>query len=151
MNYLVKYQKIVDGFVRKDFPALKNKNILIREKKANYRATVDYLPWPIGMRITLSEKLRRLPEKSVRRIIFHELCHLEIFLSWGVLRTNLNFITYILSKKVRKQTEAQANILMIKKGHYREVLAARQGNLRRGLDYSLTKEEIMDYVKRYKK
>jgi len=85
------------------------------------------------MTIDVSETLRKFNEKSIKRILFHELCHLEIFKKQGILKTLLEYLLYRSSSKVRKRVEAEANILMIKKGHWKEVVSARNGNIKRGL------------------
>jgi len=113
MNYVRNYQKIVNNFIKKSFPILKDEKISIKEKEVVYRAHANYFPW--GMIIIFSRKLRKFPEKSIKRIIFHELCHLEIFKRWGPIKTSLTYLVYRLSKTVRKKVEAEANALMIKK------------------------------------
>ena len=148
MDYLGRYEEIVNEFVKKDFPALRGRKIIIKEKKARWRAHVNYYPW--GMILYIGEKLRKFPDKSVKRIIFHELCHLEIFKKQGIIQTNILYMLYMLSSKIRKQVEAEANILMIKKGHWKEVMSARRGNVKRGLSYSLSEKEIEDYKKKFK-
>ena len=40
---------------------------------------------------------------------------------------------------------------MIKKGYGELVLNARKSNLKRGLDYSLSEEEIKYYMKKFRK
>lgn len=148
-TYLEKYKKVVRELIKKDFPVLRNKKIIIKEKKAKWRGHVNYYPW--GMSLYLSTKLRRFPEKSVRRIIFHELCHLELFAKEGWMKTEILYLFYLFSSKTRKKVEAEANILMIKRGHWKEVVTARNGNLKRGLSYSLSLEEIKYYKDKFKK
>jgi predicted metal-dependent hydrolase len=97
----------------------------------------------------MSTKLRKFPEKSWKRILTHELCHLEIFSKRSWIITNVEFIFYLLSKKIRNRVEREANILMIQKGFGNEVLTARKGNISRGLEYSLSEKEIRDYIKKY--
>lgn len=146
-NYIKQYERILRELVKKYFPLLKNKKIYIKEKEAKYRAKVSHLPW--GFKITMSTKLRKFPEKSWKRILTHELCHLEIFSKRSWIITNVEFIFYLLSKKVRNGVEKEANILMIQKGFGNEVLTARKGNISRGLEYSLSEKEIRDYIKKY--
>ena len=141
------YRKIIDELVEKSFPELKNNKIYIKEKNVKYRAHVSYFPW--GMRIIVSDKLRKFPEKIVKRILVHELCHLELFLNQGIIKTNLVYLAYLISQKVRKKTEAEAIILMIKKGYGKEVIEARKDNLKRGLRYALTDKEIKSYIKKF--
>ena len=113
MEYIEKYNQIIYKLIKKSFPKLENKKIYFVEKEVPYRARVSYFPW--GMRIIVSYKLREFDEKVVRRILIHELCHLEIFLSWGIIWTNLDYIWYSISKTHSKKVEGEANILMIKK------------------------------------
>lgn len=148
-NSLEKYNKIVDELIKKDFPILKNKKIIIKEQNALWRAHVNYFPW--GLIIYVSLKLRKFPEKSAKRILFHELCHLELFKEQGVIKTNILYIQYRLSSKVRKKVEADANILMIKKGYWKEVMTARNGNIKRGLPYPLSLKEIKYYKNKFRK
>ena len=148
MNEQIKnYERILKELSEKHFPLLKNKKIYIKEKEAKYRAKVSHLPW--GFKITMSTKLRKFPEKSWKRILTHELCHLEIFSKRSWIITNIEFIFFLLSKKVRNKVEREANILMIQKGFGKEVLTARKGNISRGLDYSLSEKEIKDLIKEY--
>lgn len=150
MNNLQKYQRIVDEIIEKSFPELKEKKIIIKEKTTfSYRAHVGYYPW--GMQIIISHQLRKFSHKFIKRILFHELCHLEIFKKWGIIRTNLDFLFYLLSKKHRLKVEKEANILMIKKGYGKQILEVRKENLKRGLTYSLTENEIKYYIKKFKK
>jgi hypothetical protein len=152
MDYVKKYRNIINELIKKDFPALKGQNIIVKEKNFIYRAKVSYLPW--GMRIIVGEKLRKFPEKSVRRILFHELCHLEIFKREGWFRTNLGWFSWIFKSresKIKCASEREANVLMIKKGHWKEVMTARKGNITRGLPYALSLEEIKYYMKLYSK
>lgn len=148
-KYIEKYNRIVNQLIKQSFPNLKGKRIIIKEKKASYRAHVSYLPW--GMRIIVSDKLRKFPLKVIKRILIHELCHLEIFKDLGVIKTNLNYLTYLLFSRVRIRTEKEAIILMLKKGYVKEVVEARKNNLRRGMDYAISKEEIKSYMKKFKK
>jgi len=147
-DYEKRYQKIVNQLVKKSFPTLKGEKIIVKEKKAKWRGYVHYFPW--GMFVYLAEKLRKFPEASVRRIAFHELCHLEIFKRQGWVRVNLGYLLYLMSSKHRYKVERETNILMIKKGHGKEVLTARKGNIQRGLSYSLTEKEIKQFMEKYK-
>ena len=150
MHNLEEYLKIIDYHIKKDFPNLKDQKIIIKEKSnVRYQAHVMYYPW--AMIIYVNRTLRTFPAKSARRILFHELCHLNLFKKDGMIKTNMIYIEYILSKKIRKKVEAEANILMIKKGWGKEVLAARKENLQRGIGFSLTEEEIKDKMKKFKK
>jgi len=152
MNYIEKYRKIVNELIKKNFPILNGLKIIVKEQNFRYRAKVSYLPW--GMKITVGEKLRKFPEKSVRRILFQELCHLEIFQREGFFKTNILSLKYILSSrdyKILFKSEKDANILMIKKGHWREVMTARRTNIRRKLPYALSLEEIKYYRELYSK
>ncbi|MDD5133741.1 MAG: hypothetical protein PHD81_00055 [Candidatus Nanoarchaeia archaeon] len=149
MNYIGKYNKIVSNLIKKDFQNLARERIIIKEKNVKYKAHVRYFPW--GATLYLSKQLRKFPEKVVKRIIFHELCHLELFKKEGIIKNNFNYLFYIFSSKTRKRIETEANILMIKKGHGREVMAALKDNLRRGLSYPLSIKEIKQYMDRYYK
>ena len=148
-SYLRGYEKILGRLIKKSFPGLKDKKIYLKEKDAPWRAHVSYFPW--GLRILMSYKLRGLPKKIAKRVLIHELCHLEIFLKWGVIRTNLNFIIYLFSKPYRKELEREANMLMIKKGYGKLVLDARKDSLKRGIDYPLSEKEIKGYIKEHNK
>lgn len=148
MKYIKKYEKIVNELIKKDFPSLQDQKIIFKEKKAKWRAHVNYYPW--GMVLYASEKLREFPIKSVRRILFHELCHLEIFKEWGCIKTLAVYPIYNLFPSIRKRVESEANILMIKKGRGKEVLEVARKNAKEGLKYSLSEEEIRLYIKKYK-
>lgn len=147
-EYIKQYYKIMNEQIEKSFPKLKKIKIVIIEKDKKYRAKAQHMPW--GFKITMSKKLRKFPRKSWRRILTHELCHLEIFSEQNWIKTNIEFIFYLLFKKVRKKVEKEANILMIKKGHGKEIMTAMRGNLRRKIPYSLTEREIKYYMKEYK-
>ena len=92
MNYILKYEKIVENFIKKDFPSLKDQKIIIKEKKAKYRAHVMYFPW--GMTIYFNQTLRKFPEKIIKRIIFHELCHLELFKEKGWIKPTNTYTVF---------------------------------------------------------
>jgi hypothetical protein len=145
MNTLKTYRNTINTFIKKDFPSLRKEKIILKEKKANWRAHVSHSLQ--GLTIHVSEKLRSFPMKSIKRILFHELCHLEIFKKQGMIKTNLQFLAYLLSANARKKIEAEANILMIQKGHGQEVITAYMGNKKRGLPYALTLKEIKHYMK----
>ncbi len=143
-KYVREYQKIVNSLVEKDFPTLIDKKIIIEEKKAKWRAHVMYYPW--GMYIYVSEQIRNFPKNKIKIILFHELCHLQIFRKWGWIWTNIEYFFYSISEKYRTKIEKDANILMIKKGYGKEILAVRKENLERGLTFSLTAKEIKYYM-----
>ncbi|MDD5700328.1 MAG: hypothetical protein PHH00_04055, partial [Candidatus Nanoarchaeia archaeon] len=133
--------KIINNY----FPILRDKKIFVEEKDAPYRAHVSYSLFG-KMKIIVSSKLRKLPKYVVRRILIHELCHLEIFVRQGVIRTNIQYLGYLLSEKIRNNAERAANILMIKKGFGKLILDARKENIKRELGYSLTEKEIKYYI-----
>jgi hypothetical protein len=147
-KYLKKYEDILHQLIKESFPSLKDKKIFLKEKKAPWRAHVVYSLR--GMKIEVSYKLRRFDKKVIRRILIHELCHLEIFLKWGFLRTHIDYIIYSISKSHRNKVEKEADILMIKKGYGKLVLDAQRNTIKRGLKYSLTEEEIRYYAKKFK-
>ena len=90
MDFLNKYRKIVDGLVKKSFPELKRKKIIIEEKNTlKYRAHTEYSF--SGFKIFISTQLRDFSEQKVKRILIHELCHLEIFLHQGFIWTNIEW------------------------------------------------------------
>lgn len=146
-NYIQKYEKILNELIKKHFPLLKNKRISIVEKEIEYRAKASH--FPKRFKITLSTQLRKFPEHKVKRILTHELCHIEIFSKHSWIKTNIEFVFYLLSKKVRNSVEKEANILMIQKGFGKDVLVARKENIFRGLEYSLTEKEIKNLIRGY--
>jgi hypothetical protein len=143
-----RYKAIADPLIIQSFPELRNEKIKVIEKvNVKYRAHASYLPW--GMVIIVSDKLNEFPSNKTKRILIHELCHLSIFKSWGVMRTNLDFLLYSLSSKHRDNVEKDANLLMIKKGYGNLVLEARKENLKRGIRCSLSEQEIKSYMKKW--
>ncbi len=148
-KYIDQYYKIMNEQIKKSFPKLKDKKIIIEEKEAQYRAKVEHYHW--GFKIIMATKLRKFPKSSWKRILIHELCHLETFLNQSWIVTNMQFIFYYkLFPWLSQRKEKEANILMIKKGYGNLVLTVRKGNIRRGLPYSLTEKEIKSYIKQYK-
>jgi len=146
MDYITKYEKMVSDLVNESFQLLKGKKIALEELDTNlYRAHVKYTF--SGLKIIISTQLSKFPNWKVRRILIHELCHLEIFLRWGVIRTNIDWIIYLMSKKHRVAVEREANILMIRKGYGKLILTTIEENKKRGLSYSLTKKEVLEEMK----
>lgn len=147
MNYKENYEKIVKGLIEKSFPKLKGKKIILEEKETlNYRAHAKYIF--SGLKIIVSTQLRSFPDWKIKRILIHELCHLEIFLDWGIVRTNINWLIYLMSKKYRIKIERESNELMIKKGYGKLVLTALKENKKRGLNYSLSEKKIKDLMEK---
>jgi predicted SprT family Zn-dependent metalloprotease len=150
VNYIEKYEKIIDELIRKSFPEFKNEKIIVEERNTKkWRAHAVYSI--SGLKILVSNQLREFPEWKVKRILIHELCHLVEFKKLGYLRTKIDFVIYLLSKKHRTKIEREANILMIRKGYGKLVLSAHKENLTRGLGYSLTEKEIKSYITKFKK
>jgi hypothetical protein len=144
-----KCERMTARLVKKSFPELKNDKIIVEERKtAKWRAHAVYSI--SGLKILVSNQIREFPEWKIKRILIHELCHLVEFKKLGYLRTKIDFVIYLLSKKHRTKTEREANILMIKKGYGKLVLSAHKENLTRGLGYSLTEKEIKSYINKFK-
>lgn len=144
------YKNIAIGLIAKSFPELKKDKIIVEERNTKkWRAHAVYSI--SGLKIFVSNQLREFPEWKVKRILIHELCHLVEFKKLGYLRTKIDFVAYLLSKKHRTKIEREANILMIKKGYGKLVLSAHRENLARGLGYSLTKKEIKSYITKFQK
>ena len=149
MKYIPYYRKIIDGLIEKSFTELKGKKIILEETNTKmYRAHVQYTL--SGLKILISNQLRKFPNWKIKRILIHELCHLEIFLKQGWLMTKIDWVFYLLSKRYRTNVERKANQLMIRKGYGKLVLSAMKENKKRGLSYSLTEREIKQYMKRLK-
>ena len=149
MLHIQDYRKIVDELIMKHFPKLKGKKIILKEiDTLDYRAHVNYSIF--GLLILISTQLRKFPGWKIKRILIHELCHLEIFLKQGWLMTKLDWILYLLSKKYRIKVEKQANTLMIKKGFGKLVLSAMRENKKRRLSCSLTEKQIKEHMKKLK-
>jgi len=149
-NYERNYLKIVNLLIEESFPLLRERKILIKEKDTlKYRTHVKYSP--LKFKIFVSIQLRKFPLWKIKRILIHELCHLEIFLEWGLIKTNLNLTCYLFSQNCRMKVEREANILMIKKGYGKLVLTALKENKKRGLKYSLNEEQIKSYAQKIRK
>lgn len=145
-KYERKYQKLIDELIVKSFSRLIGKRVIIEEKDTNkYRAHAKFNL--SGLKIIASTQLRKFPLWKIKRILIHELCHLEIFLQWGIIRTNLDWLFYLISKKHRIKIEKEANILMIKKGYGNLLLTTLEENKKRELNYSLTEKEIKSSMK----
>jgi len=152
-KYIQQYEEIVKELVNKSFPKLKEKKIIIEEKDAWYRAKVEHKPR--RFKIIMATKLRKFPRASRRRILIHELCHLEIFTEQSWLWTYFEFILYYLIlpkigiKKMAIKMEKESNVLMIKKGYGKLVLATCKRHKKRKLPYSLTEKEIKYLTEQY--
>jgi hypothetical protein len=145
-NYEREYSKIVNVLIRGHFPKLKSKGVIIKEiETLKYRAHVKY--GFSGLYIYMSTQLRKFPNWKIRRILIHELCHLEIFLKWGIIRTKIDWIIYLVSKKHRLKDEREANLLMLKKGFGKLILTTIEENKKKGLEYTLTEKEVKDFLK----
>lgn len=144
------YRNIVNRLIAKSFPELKNDKIAVEERNTKkWRAHAIYSIF--GLKILVSNQLREFPERKIKRILIHELCHLVEFKQLGYLRTKIDFVIYLLSKKHRTKIEREANILMIRKGYGKLVLSACKENLARGLGYFLSEKEIKSYINKFKK
>ena len=146
MDHVKKYKKIINELILESFPKLKGKSINVQEVDTlKYRAHVMYNFY--GFNLLISNQLRNFPLWKIKRIMIHELCHLEIFLNQGVIKTNLSYLIYLFSKSYRLKVERETNILMIKKGYGKLVLTTLNENKRKGLKYSLTEKEIKSLMK----
>ena len=152
MNCISKYQGIANELVRKSFSELRHHKIWVYEshsKRFDKYALADTIYMIFFSIIRIGTILREFPEKSIRGIIAHELCHVEIFKKRRFFDKLFSGLKYNLSKKAQISEEHKTEKLAIRKGYARELYQAKK--VREGLrgpsPYHLSSKEIKTYAK----
>lgn len=119
-----KYRNIVDKLIKKSYPILKNKRIIIREKMPG-DFTAYVLKFPFFMIINLDPRARNYSKKLLTGLFSHELSHLE---DWQKHQINyyLLFGFKIMSKKFRIDNERKTDICAINKGYAKQLYSQRK-------------------------
>lgn len=151
---LERYQKIVDSLVKKSFPVLKGKKIIIKQFKSDryFGSALNIFSIRI---ISINKNIG--PKKSAVGIFAHELAHLEEYERTNVISRLFGSIKYwIISKKFRERDENYIDKSVIKKGYAKELFINRQWVFAHRKDknlnkYYLSPEEIKKYAKSIRK
>ncbi len=161
-KYIKKYQKIVDGLVRKSFPSLRRSKIRVFE----FNITRNYGTY-LGIFnifnlhfIGLNKRYRNLPKKAIKGILVHELCHVEYFLKKNVIRNLFTGLFYLMIPSIKRKIESETDKQVIKKGYGKNMFAlalarekefSKQELEKRYSKGYLSTKKIKYYIKKFKK
>ncbi len=168
-KYVKEYREIINNLVKKSFPSLRDKKIIVVEyPKIIFWASgfvANYPSWNTYL-IFISTKVRKQDKNLKTGILAHELCHLEFFkkTKMGLLKL-LIFgikldISWIFGKNPARENERQTDIQTIKKGYGKELLLTALNRKKKffpkrlALVYKrgyLSPEEIKQYMLKIKK
>lgn len=118
VNYKKKYQKIVDELVKKSFPALKHKHIILtimNKQIKNAHASVSYFGFFIW--IFMFPLSRKFSLDLIRPILVHELSHCEIIYNMSLLEKLRFAFRWLFTKRGKAWFETEADKNVIKKGY----------------------------------
>ncbi len=140
-----RYQKMLKELIKKSFPKLRGKKILIYEsdnkKFKSYFADTGYFIF--FWRIRTGKKLRKLPDEFLKGILAHELSHIEIFGKRNFIRKIISGLKYFISRVSREKEEKSTDRMAIEKGYGKELYSFRKYNL--SVADKKTKERIRKY------
>ena len=147
MKYKQKYQEIIDELIKKSFPELS------KAKAFELKFTKVYATYiPFFNLVGINKLCRKFPEKEIRGILVHELCHAELCKSYGFLRTFFLYATYWIMPSVRKKEEDKTDELVIRKGYVKDLILSTD---RLGKEYPeckdktyMSSEKVKAYAKR---
>ncbi|MFH1521493.1 MAG: hypothetical protein ABIF18_00890, partial [archaeon] len=110
VDYVKKYQKIVNELIKESFPILKAKRISIIENKKSH-ATALVVKSPFSLKLTVNHRARGYSKKLIMGLFAHELCHFEQWEKhpWDYYFLQGFRVTFKkLNIKMEKETDRQA-------------------------------------------
>jgi hypothetical protein len=124
-----KYRKIVEDLVKRSFPELIKRRIIVIETKGK-RYTAYALRCPFFDILGFHPKVRGYSNLFLKGIIAHELSHLNIFKSMSILQYYIIRDFKLLSKKYVMNSEISADKIAIEKGYAKGLYLQRMQRLR---------------------
>ncbi len=117
VDYVVKYRKIVDKLIKKSFPELKRKKIIILDfVYRKFTASVFDLSFVVLI-FTDSKKAELYSYHELKGLFAHELCHIKRHYNRSFFRKISFIVKYIFNEKTRSLEENETDKLTIKKGY----------------------------------
>lgn len=156
-KYVKRYRKIVDELIKKSFPSLKGKKIIIEELPSSVTYTGFAIRLIFTRKLKLHIRTRAYSNKLLEGIIAHELCHLEDWEINGLGNYLIHMVKSIFSKKYFISNERRTDRIAIEKGYARQLYAQRKLRLEEArrdvksmelLNNYLSPEEIKSYAKK---
>jgi hypothetical protein len=124
-KYKKNYINIVSSLITTSFSNLKDKKIFVIELNLlNYSASTMNFPF-FGF-IAVAEKSRKYTTKALRGLFAHELSHLSIIEDMDFLQWVSFSIKWTFSRKARADFETKADMLVIKKGHGKDLIELKK-------------------------
>lgn len=130
MDNVKRYQKIVDELIRKSFPKLMGKKIIIELnslKMGSMRASRGLFRYKI---IIDADKYKDANPHQIRGAFAHELMHFEYYASRNYLAYLFYIIHYLLSKQFMLKEEIENDKRTIKRGYGRDLIENRKYRLK---------------------
>jgi len=150
-----KCRKITKELIKKSFPELKKKRVLVFVplffRKA-YSGLALWIP-PFPRMLFLNKERSTESDSFLRGLLSHELGHQSLHFMRGLKKSIILASLYWLSKKVRRKEEDEANKLIIRRGYARDIYATTKrlekiktcGGIQK---YYMSSEEIKSYAKK---
>jgi hypothetical protein len=143
----VYYKRIVSSMIKKSFPNLSKKKIIVIEFNSKKYSGGAYKV-PFVLFIFINKNLRNYKKKAIG-VLAHELSHLETFEKKGWIRYIIEGILYWISPKKRAEVDKETDKLAIRKGYAKELYIFKNYKKKNNLDkYYLSSKEIKSYAKR---
>ena len=118
-----KCRKIIKELIKKSFPELKKKKILVFVpfffRKA-YSGLALWIP-PFPRMLFLNKERSNESDSFLRGLLSHELGHQSLYFIRGLRKSIAIASLYWISKKFRRKEEDEVNRLIIKRGYAHEI------------------------------
>jgi len=138
IDYSKKYMKIVDDLIRKSFPELKGKKVIILEfilPSIFLAMTLDFSF--VRFIFTNPKKIELCSYNGQKGLFVHELCHFERHFSRNFFEKILFILKYVFNRRARVEEERETDKLTINKGYSKNLFS-----LVKGIEEIRTKEQI---------
>jgi hypothetical protein len=151
-------RNIATKIIKKSFPELKNKKILIFAtpfRKA-YSGLALWGIWPFPDLILINRKKSNEPDKYLGGLLAHELSHIALRVKRGFIKSMFKAMFYWIIPQLRRAEEDETNKLAIQKGYAGEIyfITKKSEKKKRALGvqkYYMNAEQIKSYAKSIKK
>jgi hypothetical protein len=152
------YKKIVGQIRKKSFPEIKGKIWIIKIPFLIPGAGVFWL-FPRVNILALSTKCSILTKKELRGLIPHELSHMSNYQKNKWIGFCFDLLKYICNRKYTIENEKNADLLTIKKGYGKELVAIKKkgSQICKGTKFEkifnhyMTVDEVEQHIQKSKK
>jgi hypothetical protein len=147
-------RNIATKIIKKSFPELKNKKILIFAtpfRKA-YSGMALWGIWPFPDLILINRKKNNEPDKYLRGLLAHELSHIALRVKRGFIKSAVRGLFYWIIPKLRRAEEDEVNKIAMQKGYVKEIYFITQKSEKRkrasGIQrHYMSSQEVKNYAK----